>query len=154
MAYLTASDLLPAHAENFERFAKRVDGQCWTWTGPMDRYGYGSSRAKAAGIRQGTSAHRVAYLLLRGDIAPGQVIDHLCRNRWCVNPSHLEMVTNQDNVLRGLGVCASNARKTHCKHGHEFSPDNTLVGPKGYRRCRACRDEYNRRVNRSPRSQG
>lgn len=65
-------------------------------------------------------------------------LDHLCRNRLCVNPSHLEPVTCRENVLRGNGRCAANAKKTHCPRGHAYAGANLLIGTKGERCCRKC----------------
>lgn len=83
-------------------------------------------------------AHRVAFELIRGCIPNGLVLDHLCRNRGCVNPDHLEPVTFRENIMRGVGYTAQQARKTHCRHGHEFTVENTYVW-RGGRICRTCR---------------
>jgi hypothetical protein len=72
-------------------------------------------------------------------------LDHLCRVRHCVNPAHLEVVTLHTNVTRGNGWAGRNARKTHCKRGHEFTPENTIPLRNGGRECRQCRREYYRR---------
>ena len=98
-------------------------------------------------------AHRLAYEAAYGDIPDGLVIDHLCRNRRCINPQHLEAVTIGENALRGVGSPAQNARKTHCKRGHEFTQENTIRLPHDRRECRACRREYqiNNRVRLSAR---
>lgn len=106
---------------------------CWQWTGsvhPNTCYGrvFGPD---------GGQAHRLVYEQLIGSIPEGLVIDHLCRNRSCVNPAHLEVVTSRVNTLRGFGVSATNARKTHCLYGHELEGQNLRVY-KGKRVCRAC----------------
>jgi hypothetical protein len=120
---------------------------CWIWTGWGDGSGYGRF-----GIGSKVeSAHRWSYELLRTEIPDGLAIDHLCRNRRCVNPWHLEPVTWQENVLRGEGIAAQNARKTHCKSGHEFTEDNTYYRPDrpGCRECRTCHKAALRRAQRN-----
>lgn len=101
---------------------------------PTTGYGTFPSLKRAIGT---VYAHRAAYIRWKGEIEPGLVIDHICRERRCVNPDHLEAVTNRLNILRGVGATAINARKTHCKRGHEFTPENTWVY-QGMRRCREC----------------
>lgn len=107
---------------------------CWSWTGQINRGGYGH-----IGLRrlQGQHAHRVIYELTYGPIPDGLHIDHLCRNRACVNPDHLEAVTNHENMLRGISRPAVNARKTQCKRGHPFDEANTYRH-RGTRHCRTC----------------
>lgn len=107
---------------------------CWDWASSMYQSGYGRFMHGGKQFR----AHRVAYEMNVGPAPIGFDVDHLCRNRRCVNPAHLELVTHQENVLRGSGPTAVNAAKTHCIHGHEFTPENTKVGPRGNRQCRAC----------------
>lgn len=107
---------------------------CWMWMGAIHWTGYGVSGSKLA--------HRASYESEFGAIPDGKQIDHLCRNRWCVNPHHLEAVTQRENIMRGEGLTAKNAKKTHCPMGHEYTAENTLhsVGRDGYtrRRCRSC----------------
>jgi len=114
------------------------DTGCWEWLRAKVR-GYGVVNDPAFGKNK--PAHRYLYRLHRGDIPDGLVIDHLCRNHGCVNPWHLEPVTDGENVLRGIGPSATNARKTHCRQGHEFTPENTRVTGKK-RSCRLCHRSY------------
>lgn len=105
---------------------------CWIWIGTIAR-GYGQfwDGQRVVG------AHRFAYELLVDSIPGGLQLDHLCRNRRCVNPAHLEPVTRRENILRGAGVTARNAAKTHCVNGHELTPANTYIRP-GARPGREC----------------
>jgi hypothetical protein len=111
-------------------------GPCWIWTGTI--------RGKGYGVFQNAQAHRFSWELMRGPFPAGLVADHLCRTPRCVNPDHLEAVTDKENILRGVGAPAINARKTHCSRGHEFSKANTCHGLDGKRYCRTCRRMQNR----------
>lgn len=108
--------------------------ECFCWTGKLDADGYGRCRFAGHGD---FLAHRVAYTILRGPIAEGLTLDHLCRNRKCCNPAHLEPVTAVENLRRSDSPIASNFDRTHCRRGHEFTPENTRVR-RGKRECRAC----------------
>lgn len=121
------------------RFWDKVDksGSCWVWQAGYSGNGYGRFSPEAG---KGVGAHRFAYESVVGVIPLGKEIDHLCRNRGCVNPTHLEIVTTKENVLRGEGACAQNARKMHCPQGHPYDFTNTLIKiDRGGRRGRACR---------------
>lgn len=95
--------------------------------------------------KRGQQAHRVAYELFVAEIPEGFDLDHLCRNRGCVNPDHLEPVTRRENLLRGETIPARNARITHCPQGHPYDAENTRIRPCGRRRCAACNREAARR---------
>lgn len=112
-------------------------GACIEWIGTRYNNGYG-----AVGIRTHHKqlAHRLAYELANGPIPEGMVVDHLCRNRACVNASHLEIVTNEENLRRGLGFRLRNGMDAKCIHGHDYTPENTYINPNdpSDRRCRTC----------------
>lgn len=117
------------------------DEGCWLWTGANDgRYGVKYDREAKRQVK----THRVNYEHLVGPIPEGYEIDHLCREKLCCNPDHLEAVTHRENTLRGNGPSAQQARQTHCKNGHPFSGDNLRITPTGVRRCRTCTREYKR----------
>lgn len=125
-------------ANRIRRFWARVvvdeATDCWLYNGRADVRGH-------IGNGRGYAYHE-AYRAVRGPIPDGLTIDHLCRRPGCVNPDHLEPVTHRENIMRSpIQVAAINARKTHCKRGHEYTPENTYVAPGGrrHRSCRACR---------------
>lgn len=141
-----------------DRFWAKVNktATCWLWTGGLGgkrALGYGRFPVnnKLSGKYRVYLAHRLSWELLRGPIPADKQIDHLCRVRHCVNPDHLELVSIKENVLRGIGPTAINKRKTHCKHGHLYTPENTKISKKG-RSCRECSrifDREHRRLRKS-----
>lgn len=139
--------------EKFWPFVRKTD-TCWPWIGGSKKKGYGMVDITNNGITRedGSSmkrigAHRLSWILLRGPISDALTIDHLCRNRACVNPEHLEPVTNAVNVLRGVSPTAINKRKTHCPQGHPYDEANTSPRKGGGRGCRACARLKWRRLN-------
>jgi hypothetical protein len=120
---------------------RRTEG-CWYWLGADNGRGYGQF---FDGRR--VYAHRWVYEYFVGPIPPGLHIDHLCRVPACVRPSHLEPVTHAENLRRGEWGATSEWKrtKTHCIHGHEYTPENTMVqSDTGYRACRACQNARHR----------
>lgn len=111
---------------------------CWLWLGKPASTGYGQIGYGARKTRIVRNPHRVIYELLVGDIPEGLQLDHLCRNRLCVNPNHLEPVTQKENLLRGDTIPAKNKAKTHCIRGHEFTEENTYRYGSNQRRCKTC----------------
>jgi HNH endonuclease len=124
----------------------KIPDGCWIWTGVLNKTGkYGVISVNSKKVY----AHVASYVEFIGEKPEGLELDHLCRNRSCVNPEHLEPVTNKTNVLRGVGPTAINAKKTHCIHGHLLSGYNLIENKKGNRACRECknrvrREEYQR----------
>lgn len=133
------------------RFWSRVDRSngCWVWTGSKSADGYG--RFYSGGIL--LFAHRISAVLGGLGLTGGLVIDHLCRNRACCNPGHLEPVTHRENTLRGEGITARHAKQTHCSKGHPLEGEN-LYSYDGGRSCRTCRlkasDRYRDKIGWRP----
>lgn len=146
-----------------ERFWSKVDtngpipahrpelGPCWIWTGATNSRGYGRFTV------DGRDVHAARYIceVRLGPIPDGYEPDHLCLNTSCVNYfSHLEVVTQRENILRSRGPAAVNAAKTYCVNGHEFTPENTITRkrPGGGRACRTCRRDAQRRYQERKRA--
>lgn len=119
----------------------QLPSECWTWLGPRDPAGYGQTPHQGDMFK----AHRLAWLVLVGPIKKGLHLDHLCRNRACVRPAHLDPVPQRENTLRGIGPAADNARKTHCPYGHNLSGPNLRITKRGNRECIECRRAWNRK---------
>lgn len=127
--------LSPEQVARFWATVLKLPSGCWEWQRIATNDGYGIF---CANHNRGL-AHRVAWELANQRATPvGFQYDHLCRNRICVNPAHLDIVTVRINVLRGEGPAARHARKTHCVHGHPLSGDNLRIDTRGYRQCRTC----------------
>ena len=119
------------------RFLSKIivtDSGCWEWQGFIRKDGYCVLRVNG----KKTLIHRFIYEYYYGFIDPKLTIHHNCYNRNCGNPSHLIQMTLRDNILDGDNLAAINARKTHCKHGHEFTEGNTYRYPDGRRLCKIC----------------
>ena len=118
-----------------QRSIPEPNSGCWLWTGNIITLGYGTLyRGRGRRNRVTTYAHRASYEAFRGPIPPGLQIDHLCRVRSCVNPAHLEVVTQRTNILRGESMSARHARKSTCPKGHVYD-----LFSDASRRCRTCR---------------
>lgn len=137
------------------RYVEVQPNGCWLWIGSLTPMGYGQLQLAPGQLgvdrRRPVLSHIVAYGLYVGRVPDGLELDHTCHkreecpggiciHRRCCNPDHLEAVTHKVNLSRGSGISATNAAKTHCIRGHEFTPENTTIKKKnGTRECRACR---------------
>ena len=133
------------------RLSKKIEivteSGCWIWIGALSKNGYGNVHTRPRNV----VAHRAVYQAMRGAIPEGLDLDHLCRVRCCVNPAHLEPVNRTTNLERGGVLSRLRARaikmhtQTHCKRGHEMTPENSYTYPDGkHRQCRACMREHQR----------
>lgn len=132
--WIRLGKITPKPLSGLDLFWSKVNKSetCWLWTGFIGPAGYGKFGGRT---HFGTTlVHRIAYIATRGPVPEGLVLDHLCRVRHCVNPDHLEPVTNRVNSMRGFGPPAMNARKTTCSCGRPYDMDRT----DGRRGCRTC----------------
>lgn len=156
----------PLDERTLARFWSKVDkngpvpkarpdlGPCWMWktVSSWDGYGYFTLCPSPGAKWVSVSAHGIAYRLAKGDFPLKHVPDHLCLVTSCVNPDHLEAVSQRTNILRGNGPSAVNARKTECKRGHPLSGENLVMRPRGGRGCRKC-DQRRQRIHERRRHQ-
>lgn len=131
-----------------ERAMPEPNSGCWLWTGFFNDDGYG--RFLVWRCKRKFFAHRLSWVMHNGPIPAGLVIDHICRNRGCINPAHLRVVTRRENNLAGFGYAGRLARRERCLRGHEFDLleiRDTHVS----RRCRECRriNDKNRRAKKA-----
>lgn len=126
-----------AHERFWAKVDRRGPTECWEWRGARQPNGYGHLMVD----KRWWMAHRYAYTITLGPIPDGLTIDHLCRNRPCVNPVHLEAITMGENTSRGPSAPGG---RTHCPQGHEYSDENTWREANGKRHCRACHRDRQR----------
>ena len=129
-----------AGKDSMERFIDHIEilnNGCWQWLGSLSTSGYGKHYIGSTQF----FAHRFSYTIFNNEIPKNLHIDHLCRNRGCVNPEHLEAVTRKTNILRGNGATAINNRKKYCKNGHPFIRENISKVPNG-KRCKICYNSW------------
>lgn len=123
----------------------QITGFCWLWTGRLNDRGYGQVRVGKRNLR----AHRAVYAYLVEEPPEDKVANHLCKVRNCVNPDHVEFVTQRENVMYSFSPASANARKTHCKRGHELLGYNLYVKPSGQRICRTCKNAEQTKARQS-----
>lgn len=140
---------VPKFPTRLAEFAKLGPLVCWEWPGRLSPKGYGKVGGRTARAPNGdllsTLAHKRAYQLLVGPVPEGLELDHLCRNKPCFNPGHLEPVTTRENCRRAFAV---RAPRIVCKHGHPYPPDARIE--KGGRVCRVCKTEVGRKQRQKP----
>lgn len=143
---------------NDELFAKLapgliIDEGCWGWKGSHNERGYGIVRLKERRFR----VHKVMYEWVNGPVPAGFELDHLCKNEGCWRIDHLEQVTHAENIRRGTWGHVLHQRRreqTHCVHGHEYTPENTIIRKRGWRKCRTCARQQDRDRKRRMRADG
>lgn len=135
------------HATVLERFLSKIkiaENGCWEWLGAHNDKGYGHFDVGSRNSRKTMITHIYSYETFVGPIPEGKELDHTCRNRGCVNPDHLEPVTHIENCRRGdAGI--KDRSKTHCPQGHPYDEENTYIDYRGYRVCRICMRDSQKR---------
>jgi hypothetical protein len=121
-----------------------IGDDCWPWMAGKNSKGYGYVYFDGTMVR----AHILIYEVLKGKIPGNLELDHTCRNRSCVNPDHVELVTTKVNILRGVSPAAANARKTVCAQGHRLDEKNAYRRPDGGRNCRRCAADWQKGFRR------
>lgn len=144
LCYTTVMNDLYLYAKRIFNKYKILESGCWEWQKGKTKAGYG--QVTLSGKRQ--YAHRVMYVLFYGEIEIGKIVDHICNNPSCINPKHLQAISQLDNTIRSqIAIPAKNKRKTHCKNGHEFTLENTYTRQRANRNierdCMACRTMRN-----------
>lgn len=142
---ITEKEFTPDKRHKFISNVKVIFGSCWEWTGTKRTNGYGSFYAK----NKQTQAHRAMYAWVVGPIPIGDVVHHICDNKGCVNPDHLQLMSHSIHTSIHHGP-SHNANKTHCKKGHPFSDENTIImlrenGTFRGRKCRVCTNARQRK---------
>lgn len=138
-AYLAEQRKRPPEERFWEHVEKRPGDGCWEWTGGKTPDGYGGF--------DGHRAHRFSYTLVHGFLLPSLCVCHKCDNPSCVRPDHLFAGTRTDNMRDMVAKGRSGHQKmTHCRQGHELTPENTVARPDGGRRCVTCRNAYRQRT--------
>ena len=123
--------------ERFSNFVRRACNGCWVWIGHRFPNGYGSF--SPGGREHSVYAHRWSYQHYIGPIPDGREVAHICGNPSCVNPGHLRAMTHRENLFDTPTSTRRNAEKTYCKHGHKYTPENTIRLGNGWRQCRECK---------------
>ncbi len=150
----TAKDISNSYQNSFWRKVNQ-SGRCWIWLGTVLPSGYGRFMVKGVGYLM---AHRVSFTLCKHPILPTLALHHICRNRQCVNPDHMEPMTLSENTHRGRSVSVVNGKKTHCLNGHKFTKETTRLKRKRNglisRECRVCDRARHRRLSLADRGDG
>lgn len=147
---LTHDDVRVVRDRFLAKFRPLATDECWEWGAARSKQGYGRFQMPAS--RGCIGAHRVSFALFARDLLDGETVDHLCRNRACVNPWHLEAVPIHVNVMRGGGICVQHSRKTRCPKGHEYSIRRRSDG-RTQRICVECDRAYKREWIRNKRAE-